>query len=89
MSRSRSTRSASLAVAILGAVFNFAVLAQLAAAPVTKFEAESEWDGVPDPWRISGVRLLWGLVLAYFASATLVCTAGLVGIAKVSSDMSR
>jgi hypothetical protein len=78
-------RSASLAITLLGAAFNLALTIQvLALWRSLKWEPESEWEASGDNWKVDGVKVIWGLVSAYFACAATVCTIGLVGILKVS-----
>lgn len=77
-------RTASLAISLLGAVINFAFAVQLLSAwRSLKWEPESEWEGSENSWRADGVKLVWGLLSAYFAAAATVCIVGFVGIVKV------
>lgn len=48
------------------------------------------WGGEGDGWgagglgsKVDGVKLLWGLLIAYFACAACVCALGLYGVLKV------
>jgi hypothetical protein len=79
-----STRSASLGVSLVGALVNFAFAVQLLSAwRSLRWEPESEWEGSENSWRGDGVKLVWGLLSAYFAAAATVCFIGFVGIVKV------
>jgi hypothetical protein len=78
-----SNRTASLAISLLGALVNFAFAVQLLSAwRSLKWEPESEWEGSENSWRGDGVKVVWGLLSAYFAAAATVCIVGFVGIVK-------
>ena len=82
-------RSISLAVAFIGAVFNFVIAVRLLALwGSLRWEQESEWEGSPDSWRIDPVKLIWGLLSAYFAAAASASTVGFIGIARVRLSLS-
>ncbi|GLB34098.1 hypothetical protein LshimejAT787_0109820 [Lyophyllum shimeji] len=84
------SRSASLAVTLFGAVSNFAIAVQvLAAWRSLKWEPESEWEASGDSWQVDGVKVIWGLLSAYFASAASVCVVGFVGIIKRKPSLVR
>jgi hypothetical protein len=77
-------RSASLIISLLGAIFNFTFAVHvLAAWRSIKSESDSEWEGAPDSWRVDGVKLVWGLLSAYFVAATSACLVGFAGIINV------
>lgn len=77
-------RSVSLVRALFGAVTNLALAIQvLAAWRSLRWEPESEWEASGDSWRVDGVKVIWGLLSAYFASAATVCSIGFLGIIKV------
>jgi len=81
MSRFRSRRSTSLFITLFGAVANLVLTVQILSAwRSLKWEPESEWEG---SHRVYGVKLVWGLLFAYFASASIVSLVGFIGIAKV------
>ncbi|KAJ3488704.1 hypothetical protein NLI96_g2642 [Meripilus lineatus] len=77
------SRSISLVVAFIGAVFNFVIAVRLLALwGSLRWEQESEWEGSPDSWRIDPVKLIWGLLSVYFAAAATASTVGFIGIAR-------
>jgi len=76
-------RTASLVITLLGAIFNVALAVQvLTLWRSIKWEPESEWEGSVDVWKIDGVKLVWGLLTAYFAAAATACLVGFLGIVK-------
>ncbi|KAI9066803.1 hypothetical protein FKP32DRAFT_341631 [Trametes sanguinea] len=76
-------RSLSLAASLAGAVFNLAfALHLLTLSRSLGWESESEWESSIDVWAVDSVRLVWGLLFAYFAAAAASCFIGFVGIAK-------
>jgi len=87
MHRRCYNRTASTLITIFGAITNAAVAIQVLAAWRTfKWEPESEWESSGDKWQLHGLKVIWALLFVYFASAASVCTVGLVGILKVSSQ---
>jgi len=83
MTRIHFARTASLCISLLGALINFAFAVQLLSAwRSLRWEPESEWEGSENSWRGDGVKLVWGLLSAYFATAATVCFIGCVGIIK-------
>jgi hypothetical protein len=77
-------RTASLIVSFLGGFFNFAVAIWLLTAwRSIKWEPESEWESAITLLKIDGLKLIWGLLAAYFATAAAVCFVGLLGSIKV------
>ncbi|KAI9001418.1 hypothetical protein BD414DRAFT_474566 [Trametes punicea] len=77
------SRSLSLAGSLAGALFNLAfALHLLALSRSLGWESESEWESSVDVWAVDSVRLVWGLLFAYFAAAAASCFIGFVGIAK-------
>jgi len=90
MGRFHAARTASLVISLLGAIFNFTFAVQvLAAWRSLKWEPESEWEGAADSWRVDGVKLVWGLLSAYFVAAASACLVGLVGILKNRRSLIR
>ncbi|KIJ20475.1 hypothetical protein PAXINDRAFT_127323, partial [Paxillus involutus ATCC 200175] len=82
-SRRSLIRSTSVAASFLGAVFNFALAAQLFATWWSlTWEPESEWEGSGFSLTRDGARLICGLFSAYFAAAFAICVFGLVGVVK-------
>ena len=80
------SRSLSLAGSFAGAVCNLAfALRLLALSRSLGWESESEWESSIDVWAVDSVRLVWGLLFAYFAAAAASCFIGFIGIAKVCS----
>ncbi|ESK89701.1 hypothetical protein Moror_16889 [Moniliophthora roreri MCA 2997] len=82
-------RSASFAITLLGSLANFSCTLQLLAAwnllkepESSESEWESSWLSRKWPWHPDGIQLAWGLLLAYFSTATAVCTVGFVGVVK-------
>jgi len=83
-------RSASLVITLFGAVSNFALTIQvLTLWRSLKWEAESEWEASGDNWKVDGVKIIWGLLSAYFACASAVCAVGLAGIVKSKPSFVR
>lgn len=81
MTRYRPRRSASLAITLFGAVANLALTIQVFTAwRSLKWEPESEWEGSQ---RVDGLKLVWGLLSAYFAAASIVSLIGFGGIVQV------
>jgi len=90
MHRGSYDRTASTLITIFGAITNVAVTIQVLAAWRTfKWEPESEWESSGDKWQLDGLKLIWALLLVYFASAASVCIVGLVGILKNKSSLVR
>ncbi|KAF8076696.1 hypothetical protein FPV67DRAFT_1472374 [Lyophyllum atratum] len=86
----RYNRSASLAITVFGAITNFAIAVQvLAAWRSLKWEPDSEWEASGDSWQVDGVKVIWGLLSAYFASAASVCVVGFIGIIKNKPSLVR
>lgn len=82
-------RTASLIISLLGAIFNFTFAIQLLSSwRSIKWESESEWEGAADSWRVDGVKLVWGLLCAYFVAAATACSVGFFGIIKVRTTPS-
>ncbi len=81
---SRFNRSASFVITLVAIVSNTALAIQaLAASRSIKWEPEFEWDSSTDTWRVDGIKVVWGLLLAYFVSAATVGAVGFVGVVKV------
>lgn len=75
----RYSRSASFVITLFGTFSNFAVTVQLLALWRPLFE----WEAAGDTYRVGGIKLVWGLLSAYFALAASVCTLGFIGVVKV------
>ncbi|KAF8166229.1 hypothetical protein BJ912DRAFT_1093216 [Pholiota molesta] len=81
--RHRYDRTASTLITVFGTVANALLTIQvLAAWRAIKWEPESEWESSGDKWQLTGVKVIWGLLSLYFASAAAVCAVGLHGILK-------
>ncbi|OBZ70104.1 hypothetical protein A0H81_09858 [Grifola frondosa] len=76
-------RTVSLACSFVGALINLACAIRLLALwRSLGWEIESEWEGSADVWMVDSVKMVWGLLSAYFAAAAASCFIGFVGIAK-------
>ncbi|EMD40871.1 hypothetical protein CERSUDRAFT_111451 [Gelatoporia subvermispora B] len=76
-------RSISLVASIAGALFNYAFAVRLLASwRSLGWDSESEWEGSGDAWAVDSIKLIWGLLSAYFAAAAIACFLGFIGIAK-------
>lgn len=74
-------RSAAFLITLFGIFINFAATAQvLAASRSLKWEQEFEWDTSN---AVDGVKVLWGVLFAYFSASAAICTIGFVGVVKV------
>ncbi|KAJ2934281.1 hypothetical protein H1R20_g2815, partial [Candolleomyces eurysporus] len=79
----RYTRSASLAITSIGLITNALIALYVVSGWNSyKWEPDSEWESSGESWKLNGVKLLWGLLAAYFAGAGIVCGLGLWGILK-------
>ncbi|KAE9404854.1 hypothetical protein BT96DRAFT_853366 [Gymnopus androsaceus JB14] len=77
------SRSASFIITFLAATSNLAVALQvLAAWRSLKWEQASEWETSEDKWKLDGLHVVWGLLLAYFSAASAVSAVGFAGVAK-------
>lgn len=77
-------RSASFIITLVAILSNSALAIQvLAASRSIKWEPEFEFDSSNDTWRVDGIKVVWGLLLAYFMSAAAVGAVGFVGVVKV------
>jgi len=77
-------RSASTLITLFGAITNSVLTIQvLAAWRSIKWEPESEWESSEQKWQLTGVKIIWGLLSIYFASAASVCAIGFHGVVKV------
>jgi len=86
----RFHRSVSLAVSLAGALFNYAFAVRLLASwRSLGWDSDSEWEGSGDVWRIDSIKLIWGLLSAYFAAAAIACLLGFIGIAKSIPSLVR
>lgn len=83
MTRLYSDRTASIVISLLGVCVNLGLFIEVFTAPLLKWFTESEWDPSGDAWRMDSVKIVWGLLSAYFGAATAVCAIGFVGIIKV------
>lgn len=78
-------RIVSLASSLLGAGFNFTLALQLSRRWRSLRDVESE-DGSET---VSGLKLVWGLLAAYFAVAATICTIGALGITRRKTVLVR
>ncbi|KAF4619919.1 hypothetical protein D9613_004910 [Agrocybe pediades] len=63
-------RAASAIITFFGAIINSVLTIQvLATWRSIKWEPESEWELSGDKWQLTGVKIIWGLLFLYFASA--------------------
>lgn len=77
------SRTASFIITFLAATSNLAVALQvLAAWRSLKWEQASEWETSEDKWKLDGLHVVWGLLLAYFAAASAVSAVGFAGVVK-------
>jgi len=84
------TRSAPVAITVFGAIINAALAIQvLAAWRSLRWEPESEWEAPSDVWRVDGVKIIWGLLSAYFATSASICVVGLFGIIRSKPSLVR
>ncbi|KAL0950106.1 hypothetical protein HGRIS_010106 [Hohenbuehelia grisea] len=88
MTRSTSKRTTSLAITLFGSVTNLVLGIQLLATwRSLRWEPESEWES--SGWRINGLKVVWGLLSAYFLCAATLSAIGLWGIVKNKSSYVR
>ena len=73
-------RTASLVASLGGALVN-AVLAIRVLASWRSLKWD--WDNEAEGLNIDAVKLVWGLMVLYFAAATTASTIGFIGIARV------
>ncbi|CAL1701002.1 unnamed protein product [Somion occarium] len=72
-----------LGSSFIGAFVNTALAIRLLALwRSLRWESESEWEGSADAWRVDPVKLVWGLLSAYFALAAAASAVGFFGIAR-------
>jgi len=84
------SRSASLVITVFGAITNSILAFQvLTAWRSLRWEPESEWEASSDSWQVDGVKVIWGLLSAYFASSAAVCIVGLMGILRSKPSFIR
>ncbi|THH29142.1 hypothetical protein EUX98_g5064 [Antrodiella citrinella] len=77
------SRYVSLSASLVGALFNFALAVRLLALwRSLRWETESEWEGSAIAWRVDPVKLVWGLLSAYFATGAAASAVGFLGIAR-------
>jgi len=80
----RYNRSASTLITLFGAITNSVLTIQvLSAWRSIKWEPESEWELSEQKWQLTSVKIIWGLLSIYFASAASVCAVGFYGVVKV------
>ncbi|KAF9559661.1 hypothetical protein CPC08DRAFT_637541 [Agrocybe pediades] len=73
-------RAASAIITFFGAIINSVLTIQvLATWRSIKWEPESEWELSGDKWQLTGVKIIWGLLSLYFASAASICALGFHG----------
>lgn len=78
------SRSASFIITFLAATSNLAIALQILAAwRSLKWEQTSEWETSEDKWKLDGLQVVWGLLLAYFSAASVVSAVGFTGVVKV------
>ncbi|KAI0082490.1 hypothetical protein K474DRAFT_1561847, partial [Panus rudis PR-1116 ss-1] len=76
-------RTIALGASFAGVIFNFVFTVRLLALwRSLRWESESEWESSADAWRVDPVKLVWGLLSAYFALAAAASAVGFVGIAR-------
>ncbi len=88
MRSSKLYRVAAFVVAFFGLLTNLIAAAQF----ITlwhnfKWELDSEWEWLGDRWRLDGLRIVGGLLCAYFASAAAISAVGLAGVIKVGPPL--
>ena len=82
-----SNRATSLAISLLGAIFNVAVAAHLLTFWKTlKREPDSEWESSVNVWKIDGIKLAWALLFTYFVAGATASLIGFLGIVKVRNN---
>ncbi|KAF8961056.1 hypothetical protein BDZ97DRAFT_1830053 [Flammula alnicola] len=83
MARLGAAWTASALITLFGAATNAILTIQILAAwRSVKWEPESEWESSGDKWQLTGVKVIWGLLSIYFASAAAVCGVGFYGVLK-------
>ncbi|KZT72482.1 hypothetical protein DAEQUDRAFT_735913 [Daedalea quercina L-15889] len=86
----RSLRSVSIAASLIGAGLNFVLAVRILALwRSLGWESETEWEASGDVWRVDSVKIVWGLLLSYFAAASLAYFVGFVGLAKTIPSFVR
>src|ERR1700722_51802 len=82
-----SNRATSLAISLLGAIFNVAVAAHLLTFWKTlKREPDSEWESSVNVWKIDGIKLAWALLFTYFVAGPTASLIVFLGIVKVRNN---
>lgn len=85
----RYNRTASALITLFGAITNSILTIQvLAAWRSIKWEPESEWESSEQKWQLTSIKIIWGLLSIYFASAASVCAVGFHGVVKVRHTIS-
>ncbi|KAK2465963.1 hypothetical protein APHAL10511_001604 [Amanita phalloides] len=90
MPHSRFHRILASIVAFSGLLFNSLAVAQLLRISLFfKSEPDTEWESLGDKWRIDGLKLVAGLLFAYFSSAAVISATGLLGVIKSKPSLVR
>lgn len=73
-----------LSLSSISAAFNAVVATRLLSYwHVLKWEADSEWEMPTGEWKIDSVKLVWTILVVYFAAGTVVSCVGILGALKV------
>ncbi|KLO19924.1 hypothetical protein SCHPADRAFT_935038 [Schizopora paradoxa] len=79
---------AMLSLSSISAAFNAVVATRLLSYwHVLKWEADSEWEMPTGEWKIDGVKLVWAILVAYFAAGAAVSCMGIIGALKRSPSL--
>jgi len=77
-----------LSLSAISATFNAVVATRLLSYwHVLKWEADSEWEMPTGEWKIDSVKLVWAILVVYFAAGTAVSCVGIVGALKRSPSL--
>ncbi|KIY52291.1 hypothetical protein FISHEDRAFT_22496, partial [Fistulina hepatica ATCC 64428] len=88
--RSRTFRSASFLITLLGTAVNTALTFQVTYTSKSfKWEPDTEWESTGHEWRPNGLKIMWALLSTYFAFGAIVCAIGLLGVVKNKPSLLR